>query len=300
MSTSTLSLLKNAVILPLNGTMDAFTGGVYTADGQFVEDSLLHRGRPAPLQRHIDYLDGTYIYGGCLFGHFGHFIWESLSRVYAIRQCNNYPIIFISPNDKIYNMHNVFFKAIGICNDLLLIKVPTSVKNLIYSSYGSSISPLFITDEQINGLQYFNFLKNKEYYKTGKEKIWISRSMLKNGKVINEQLIEEKLQKIGYTVIHPEALHLREQIKLISTAEIVAGFDGSAFFSLLFAEKIRGRFFIFNRRRDIPETLPYVFRKRHVAFEEHVFVLESVKEEWPVSLFYHPEADTLVDILGKC
>ncbi|MDR1685132.1 MAG: glycosyltransferase family 61 protein [Desulfovibrio sp.] len=300
MSASTLTLLKNAVILPLDGTMDAFTGGVYTAGGQFVEDSLLHRGRPAPLQQHIDHLAGTYIYGGCLFGHFGHFIWESLSRVYAIRQCKDYPILFISPNDTVYNMHNIFFKTIGIRNELILVKAPISVKNLIYSSPGSSISPLFITDEQINGLQYFNFWENGEKYRTVKEKIWLSRSLLNNGKVTNEQIIEEELQKIGYTVIYPETLHLREQVRLISTADIVAGFDGSAFFSLLFSEKIRGRFLVFNRRRGIPETLLYVFRKRHIAFEQYIFVLEPVKEKWPVSLFYHPEPEKVIDILGRC
>ncbi|MDR2603908.1 MAG: glycosyltransferase family 61 protein [Desulfovibrio sp.] len=300
MNTANISLLKNTVLLPLDGTMDSFTGGVYTAEGQFVEDSLLHRGKPALFQKYVEELSGTYIYGGCLFGHFGHFIWESLSRLYAIRQCKDYPILFISPNDKIYDVHSLLFKTIGIRNEIRLVKIPTSVNNLIYSPPGSSISPLFIIDEQINKMQYFTFSKNGNKSKTTKEKIWLSRSKLKNGKVTNEHEIEEKLRKIGYTIIHPEALHFREQVRLISTSDVVAGFDGSAFFSLLFAKEIRSKFIVFNRRRDIPKTIPYVFQKRNVEFNQYIFDLQPINEEWPVSLFYHSEPNKLIEVLGEC
>lgn len=64
--------------------MDSFTGGLYSSDGEFIEDSLLYRGRQAQLQKSIEYLHGTYVYGGCLFYHLGHFIWESLSRLYTM------------------------------------------------------------------------------------------------------------------------------------------------------------------------------------------------------------------------
>ena len=223
-----MKLLKNATVIPLEGTMDSFTGGVYSSEGHFVEDSLLDRGKPGQLQKTVEYLEGTYIYGGCLFGHFGHFIWESLSRLYAVRQCKNYPILFISPDDG----YRKIFKLLGINNEIRIVNVPTSVENLIYSPPGSSLIPLYITDEQINALKYYYFNVND---KNSNGKILLSRSRLLFGTIINEQAIEKILTKIGYKIIHPETLSLQEQVRLISTSGIVAGFDGSQFYSLLFA-----------------------------------------------------------------
>lgn len=289
-----MQLLENTVIMPLEGTMDSFAGGLFSFDGEFIEDSLLHRGTQAILQKPVGHLHGTYIYGGCLFGHFGHFIWESLARLYAIRQCNAYPILFISPNDKVYDVQKRLFQTIGIKNEILLVKKATSVENLIYSPPGSSLEPLFITDAQINALQYLNFYKNKE---GAKKKIWLSRARLKYGRLLNEQLIEEELKRIGYDIIYPELLTLREQVRLLSSAAVVAGCDGSAFFSLLFAKEIQGKFFVFNRRESIPPTLAYVFQKRNVQFEQHESDLTCVSNEWPISLFHHPDINQIVDIL---
>lgn len=274
--------------------MDSFTGGVFSFDGKFIKDSLLHRGTQAILQNTVEYLRGTYIYGGCLFGHFGHFIWESLARLYAIRQCNAYPILFISPNDKVYEVQKRHFQTIGIKNEILLVKKAASVENLIYSPPGSSLEPLFITDEQIDALKYLSFPKPEEGLQ---RKIWLSRTKLKYGKLLNEQAIEEELKKIGYDIIYPELLTLREQVRLVSTASVVAGCDGSAFYSLLFAKEIQGKFFVFNRRESIPPTLAYVFQKRNVQFEEHEFDLTCVSNEWPISLFNHPDISLIVDIL---
>ena len=273
--------------------MDSFTGGVFTFDGQFIEDSLLCRGRPAELQKPVEHLSGTYIYGGCLFGHFGHFIWESLSRLYTIRQCKNYPILFISPNDRIFNVQKMLFKSIGVNNEILLVKASTSVESLIYSSPGSTLNPVFISDKQIDSLKYFDFAEN-----TSKEKIWLSRSKLEYGKVTNEPAIEKELIKAGYDIIHPQTLPLREQVRLVGTSDIIAGFDGSQFFSLLFSKEVYGKFFVFNRRRGIPSTIPYAFQKRNVTFEQHIFDLESVNSEWPITTYHLPEPTKIIEILN--
>lgn len=288
-----MKLIKNAVIAPLKGTMDSFSGGVFYSDGEFVADSILWRGEKPPLEKHTKSLSGVYIYGGCLFAHFGHFIWESLSRIHTIRQCKDFPIIFISPNDKVYDAQKILFKNLKITNEILLINEFTSVENLIYSQAGSSIQPLYITDEQINALKCFTFSGNKDL----SEKIWLSRTKLQYGKLDNEYIIEERLKKIGYKIVYPEMLPLQEQVRLISTSAIVAGCDGSAFFSVIFSKSAQSKFFVFNRRKNIPPTISYVFQKKNVLFEQHVFDLEPVNEEWPVSIFHHPNIDQIIDVL---
>jgi hypothetical protein len=92
---------------------------------------------------------------------------------------------------------------------------------------------------------------------------------LQYGKIINEVEIEEQLKRKGFTIIHPEYLSLREQVKLISTSRIVAGFDGSAFYSSLFSRKLNGAFFVFNRRKSIPEALLYALEKKEVKHHKN-------------------------------
>ena len=291
-----LHLIKNCTMLPLIGSPSSFTGGVFTSDGQFIEDSLIDRGRPAELQKSSEHLSGTYIYGGCLFGHWGHFLLESLSRIYAIRKCKNYPILFTNENDNVFNLQKIIFKLLGINNEILLVKVPTSIENLIYSPPGASLSPLFITDEQINALKYFYFSENT-INKHIKEKIWLSRSKLLVGTIVNESAIEKIISKIGYKIIHPETLSLEEQVKLISTSNIVAGFDGSQFYSLLFAIDIHSKFYVFNRRKKIPDAIPYVFQKRNVKFELHNLDVEYICGESAWAYYNHSEPDKIIEVL---
>ena len=261
MANNKLTLLNNAKLMPLIGSMDSFTAGIYTKDNQFVHDSLIHRGKQSDLFEIITYLDGTYIFGGYLFAHFGHFIWESLSRLYAICQCKDYPILFLTPSSKLHHPFQVLFDSIKLKNSIYLVKQPTSVEKLIFAQAGSSLEPLYITDSQIESLVRFDF-KNSIMDK----KIWLSRSKLQYGMIINENEIEEQLRFNGFEIVYPEYISLHEQVRLISTSRIVAGFDGSAFYSSLFSRRINGEFFIFNRRENIPEALIYALEKKAVKF----------------------------------
>lgn len=287
-----MMLLKNPTIIPMEGNMDSFTGAIYSSNGEFIQDSLLYRGKQAPYEKPLTHLSGTYIYGGCLFAHFGHFIWESLSRLYIFRQCKDYPILFISPNNSVFNIYKILFKTIKIKNEIIVIKIPTSVENLIYSQPGSSLNPMYITNTQIQALKCFHFKEKNN------DKIWISRSKMKYGKLDNESIIEKELMSFGFKIVYPESLPLHEQVRLISTARIVAGCDGSAFFSVLFSEKTHGNFLIFNRRKNIPSTLSYVFQKKDIPFEQHTSQLLPINETWPIAIFHHPTPKDIVDILA--
>jgi len=278
--------------MPLIGSPSAFTGGVFAADGHFLADSIVERGQAGEWQEPVEHLPGTYIYGGCLFGHFGHFILESLSRLYVVRSCKNYPILFINENDGAFDFQKDIFACLGINNEIIRIKVPTSVEHLIYSKPGSVIEPLHILDEQIDALKYFYFSKDVR-----EEKIWLSRSNWLVGTIINEPAIEKILAKIGYTILHPENLSFQEQVRVISTSDIVAGFDGSQWYTLLFALEITGKFHLFNRRPKIPDAVPYVLQKRKVAFTLHNFRVEYVCGESAWSYYLHSEPEKIIDVL---
>jgi len=119
----------------------------------------------------------------------------------------------------------------------------------------------------------------------------------KYGKITNEQSIEDELMNIGYEIIHPQTISLYEQVRSICTANIVAGFDGSQFFSILFAKEVRSKFLIFNRRKNIPSTITYVFEKRNINFSLHNFDLEYVDGDGANTNFYHPDPNKVIDLL---
>lgn len=264
-----MQLVKDAIIMPFEGTIDAFSGGVFNSQGKFFEDCLTYRGREPQLRAAEDIFEGTYIYGGCLFAHFGHFIWESLARLATIRKCRTYPILFISPNQRLFDTYKFIFHAIGIKNDIHVIDKPAVVKQLIYSPPQSSIRPLIITDEQIKNLACIN-AKYKNQYR----KIWLSRSKLKYCRVTNEESIEGMLKLMGFNIIYPERMTLIEQVKIINSANIVAGFDGSQFFSSLFSNNVSAQFYIFNRRPNIPDTISYALKKKNIS---HTMMTYKVK-----------------------
>lgn len=265
-----MKILQNTIMMPLEGTMDKFTGGLYESDGKFVTDSLIRRGSPAELLPFQETLKGTYIYGGCLFAHFGHFIWESLTRLDAILKCKNYPIVFISPNDYVFNTQKLFFKTLGIKNDIIVIRKPTIIENIIYSSPQSSLYPANMSDSLLSAMAMKNFTSLSE------RRVWLSRTKLKYGKILNEEKIESYLRSIGFEIIYPEKLPLLDQIKLVSTSRIVSGFIGSQFFSAFFAKSVLGHFILFNRRVNVPDTIPFLMENKHISGNVNMLGIEVV------------------------
>jgi len=294
-----MRIIKDAVLMPLTGNMDSFSGGLFDAHHKFIDDSINYRGIKPEYHEPIEFKTDTYIYGGYLFAHFGHFIWESLDRLPIIRKCKDYPILFISPNERVYKHFQIIFKSIAIRNNIQLIKNPCQIKNLIYCSPHSSIKPLFLSDEQVSALAIFDFHNQCSY-----KKVWLSRSrLIKNraGTIKNEKLIEKILQLLGFKIIHPEYLPIVEQVRIISCADVIAGFDGSQFFSVLFAKSINGVFHIFNRRKKVPETLPYSFERKNITYMIHNFKVDFVNGDKSMANceYEATDVDKIIDVLSN-
>lgn len=272
-----ISLVRNARVMPFQGTMDSFAAGVFGADGRFFENSLIPlRGKPSEPLPVTRKLTGTSIYGGYLFFHFGHFLIESLSRMYAIRQCGNYPIVFTSPN-AIVNANagaaqKAMFRFLRLENEIVLLTEPTEIENLVMADAGSAVAPPLFTEEQARALGVFQ----AGAHGMEDRKIWLSRSKFKGGGLENEAAIEAELHAMGWTIVHPEELPYREQARLVSTSRAVAGLDGSAFFSALLADKVLGEMFVFSRRNHIPPILSLALSRKTGRVREFLFPLEHL------------------------
>lgn len=288
-----MKIYKNASIMPFTGTMDAFTGGLFDSDKAFISDSIIYRGSCPHYCNPVNELNGTYIYGGCLFANFGHFIWESLNRMPVFRKCREYPILFISPNTNIFNTQKLFFKSIGIKNEIILINSPMLVSDLIYFPPQASLQPLSMSDEMQNALAFRNFDKQTD------KKIWLSRSRLKYGRIENEPYIEKCALHLGFEIIYPEKLPLLEQIRLIATSRVVAGFSGSQFFSAFFAKKILGKFKIFNRRPRVPATIPFMLDKKKIDGELVMLEVEEAVKGAPEKNMLAREPEKIIQTLAS-
>ena len=294
MSKVRLTLIENALVMPMLGTMDAFASGVFR-DGICLLDSLLYRGIPVIPRPPARKLSGTYIFGGYLFGHYGHFLLESLSRSYAVRQCpDDFPVLFMSPATDVFTFQSQIFKALKQRNDIILVKTPLEVEKLIYAPPGCDLSPLFISDEQLEALGRISVPEFRP-----ERKIWLSRSKFKGGGVENEAAIEKELAGCGWEIIHPQDLGIYEQIRLIAGSGLVSGFAGTAFFNVLLAERVHGRFMVISRSARVNPTIPFFLDRKQVRHEEYAFPVEYSSGKGAGQRYFMPDTGPLLELLRK-
>lgn len=284
-----IQILHDALLMPFDGSMEKFTSGVFL-DGRCVGSSLIpERSSPAIPAAPEKTLNGTYIFGGYLFPHYGHFLLESLSRVYAIKTCNTYPLVFLSPNSKTVFFQRSILKFLSLSNEIIFVTKRTLVKRLVYSEPGCEI-PEYMSDDQINSLISFKAEDEMQ------DKIWLSRSALVNcGGVDNENIIEGVLEKFGWKIVHPEKMNIYDQVRMICSAKYVAGFDGSAFFNVLFGEKALGKFIIFGRRNFIEKTITNVLNKKKVNYQCFVPELKYVGGNGAQARFFVPDPYVIIE-----
>ena len=247
-----IRLVADALVMPLYGTLDRFTAGVFS-NGECLVDSLLYRnrqpalyGEPSPAHAvakalepgEAERLQGEYLFGGYLFRHYGHFLIESLARVYALKRCPPFPILFSSTHREIMPWQYDTFKLLGLRNPIIKLTRPAIVERLFLSPPGFSL-PDMITQDQIEALG------SMPAPPLTAKKIWLSRSSHLGGGLLNEKALHPHLEALGWEVVHPQYLSVRKQVALVASSARVAGVDGSAFHTALLAEKIRGRFDIF-------------------------------------------------------
>lgn len=284
--------LHNAHVYPLCGTMDRFQAGVFEK-GQLVPCSLLPRAvaaSPAPMQ---DTVHGTCLFGGYLFGHFGHFVLESLSRLYAFKACKKVPIVFSTPNDTVYAWQKRILRFLKVENEVIVLRHPAVIEHLLMSEDGCTLYPPFISQEQLLAMGVSHLRSS-----TSPKKIWLSRTRVPGGGVEEEAEIERIIVRLGWHIVHPQELSIQQQTLLVSSADFVAGFDGSAFYSVLFARRVHGHFLIFSRRNVAVKMLTHILLQKGISFKNHIFPVQWVSGEEALARFSMPDYAQVVEVLA--
>jgi hypothetical protein len=238
-----IDCLKGAIVVPPpkgDKNRPVIRSGVLTADGDYVTRAITFRG-PGPItiepampdDAAIKTLSGTYMYAGPMFGHFGHFLVESISRLWALTQLEGkIDGIVFSPKfqnnpQKMAENFRPILKVLGVDVPVILVDEPTRIDTLYLPQQG------FGMFQMIEGAPEFRaFVQDRcgaSIPAQGAEKIYLSRSALPpaRGGMLGEKRLEALLKAEGYVIYHPQKHSFDEQVAAYKAARKIISVDGS-------------------------------------------------------------------------
>lgn len=257
---SAVEILDNAIVMPPEVSDLVQECGVLKSNGSFVDVSATWRGRralmvaPQPPEAAPEILEGSHLFAGQIWSHFGHFMVESLARLWALDHLDQMPesIIFIPKRpgraQEIKAYQRAFFQLLGIDLPITIIETPTQVEQLIVPGQGFGLGAIATGTDLFRDYFANNFAT--DIAADGPERLYLSRSALggMEGSALHEQAIERSLERDGYTTLHPQELTIGEQVAHYRAATQVIGLDGSAFHLFGFVGKPKQRAGIILRR----------------------------------------------------
>ncbi|ADE85330.1 glycosyltransferase family 61 protein [Rhodobacter capsulatus] len=217
--------------------------GIYDAEGAYVREGVLWRGRrlmvePEIRPEPVADLPGRWIWGGILLNHFGHFLVESTPRLWALDAVEGAVdgLIFTVKRETIEEagelrlqpFQRLFFDLLGIDLPIRILSQPTRVARLEVPGQGFGLGAIAAGTAPFRAFFETRFARN--IAPQGAEKLYISRSALgpARGGVLGEDRIEAALSAAGYEIFHPQKHSLQSQIAHYKAARQVVALDGSA------------------------------------------------------------------------
>jgi len=198
-------------------------------------------------------LKGRYIFAGmCQNEHFGHFISESLSRLWAARAlAGNFKGIVFYPrfNEmKIHNFATSILTSLLPETELIFLRRPTQVEWLAVPSQLAHCDNGYIYGHR---LVKDMFEKYRKINKFAPKRVYVSRAALSKrlGSIACEHYIEENLRRQGYYILYPEQATFEEQLEIYHSADKLIFSDGSALHAYPFATRRDQEVFVVWRRR---------------------------------------------------
>lgn len=211
---------------------------------------------PTFLMKNIDYIKGKCIYGGLLDHAFGHFLGETLSRLWIICDTETIPddINFIFHKRKedidmdflVRSRYIEYFEALGIKrHQIIIVDRPYLCEKLLVPEPGFKLHHAASNEmvklwDRIRSSMLDSQIANLPRKQKNK-KLYISRASVKdpvgNRSLLNEDELEIFLKSKGYEIVHPHELESeKEKILLFASAEVIIGLSGSGLHNAVFMD----------------------------------------------------------------
>ncbi len=218
-------------------------GALYDAQGQLIFCSLRNSSyadvkhiAPSYVFMHefanSPFFRGRYFYCGHFHGHFGHFLIETLPELYRAKTMSDGGKLLFHPFER--QVPRITLTFAHIQDALALLEI--SPANLVFVDTDAFFEEVEVHKRQVvinhaidrSCLDAYRFMADRVEAARGYgDKIFLSRSRVGDSRG-NDLSFDTGMQKLGYTVVHPQELPLREQISIAKSARTLAGFDGSA------------------------------------------------------------------------
>jgi capsular polysaccharide biosynthesis protein len=263
---------KNARIVPQKSTSQHFLA--YDNKGRAILDSVLHPGQKdtrhlcvrSDFRNSVGKLPGRYLLVGPFFRHFGHFFFESVSRLWAYPKYENGidGIIFTSePHERIArgSIHREILDYFRIRKNVVLLTDEVEVEQLIVPRPGLGL------DEMAVGTEEFRLFVSKyrdEIKPERHEKVYVSRKLLlsekarcqlklnpklfvNTGGILDEEQVEQNLAREGYFILYPELHSFSFCMSVYNGAQKIVLPEGGAIAPTAFAANTEARILVLRR-----------------------------------------------------
>lgn len=264
---------ENAVIVPLR--QGKCKNGVYDSEGRYIIDSgwapfsgmtvrdekFEHEDTDYCISdNEVEYWsEETVIYGGLIFGHYGHFLMDTTRRLWLDWKNCDEKIVFIADSE-LPEFVKEFFDLLGIqISDDMVIKKNTRFKKVLIPDFSYYHSDFITYDyKKIFDTVMQNVCLDLPVY----DKIYFSRVHFagkgisrKGGAIVHHEYGENIVEKIfsmnGYKILYPEELTLKEQVHYVNNCDMMVTTNGTIAHNIIFAKE-NTKLVILNKF-----TLPY-------------------------------------------
>lgn len=266
-------------------------GGAVFSDGRLRIEAALQRGNgyyrgwrgtaPADPRR----LAGRHLYGGTLFFHFGHFLTESLSRLWAAADSGAQSILFTPKSlrgrrpAELAGWQAEILDRLGIRLPVRILYDPVEVEDLVVPAQGFGLGRLSEGSPAFRAFARGLRPADTEGAMPDGARVYLSRSRLprKSGSILGEARLERALADQGFAIFHPQDHPIGDQLRVFAGARHLLGPEGSAF-HLAGLVAAPWQEFTLIRRRSAPDHL--TIRNQIRAMGARVNVVDALAAEW--------------------
>jgi len=177
-------------------------------------------------------LTGRYLFGGMFWHHFGHFLFETLARLWAVdvlRERIDGIVFFVPrPTEGISPMHQAVFPVMGIDLPVIFIQAPRWIETLYVPRQGCGFGGLAAGTPAFRDFMHGRLRKIAP--KGQGTKLYLTREGfgLKRGGYVAEERLRAQLEAEGYVAYSPERYSFEDQVATYLGASHILGPDSSA------------------------------------------------------------------------
>jgi len=303
-----LSCHKNVLSYPLiEGKVKDYAGGLIDSKTCTLIPEAIHLNyrktlsQELPTENASDLLNSNLIeiihpvlFGGIFWNNFGHFLLESLARLWAYKQVRGLdPYLLFYLNwvpPKYLEKENYAYQVLSGFNiphtRVFFTDKPVMIKDLLIPSqkYGYT----YCKNPDADMMEFIRSFRYPAIIPKGFEeadKIYVSRSKIPDGagKPIGEKLFDEYLASNGYKIFHPEFYNLYQQLTLYSRVNKIIFCDGGALHGCILLPDLKAEVAIIARRRDTDYDCREI-TDQFVGYRKEVFWIDAVKEQYQFGL----------------